>query len=149
MKKMSRGTVATLAAALALTFWVLPAAGQDAGEPTIPEFGVGSEVVDHELAGKADRFEEGQQVVFWTRVVGGAEGQRIRHVWMRDGEEVVSIGLALGGAHWRTYSRKTLHPGSVGSWTVEARDDGDRVLARSEFECVSAGAASAGSAGDS
>ena len=95
--------------------------------------------MDRELKGKSDRFEEGSQVVFLTRVIGGEEGDRIRHVWIRDKEEVVSVGLTLGGSHWRTYSRKTMHPGSVGDWVVEARDDADRVLARAEFTCVPAG----------
>ena len=45
--------------------------------------------------------------------------------------------LTLGGEHWRTQSRKTLHEGSAGRWTVEAVDGKGRVLARREFVCVS------------
>jgi hypothetical protein len=74
--------------------------------------------------------------VFWTLVVGGSAGDRISHVWLRDGEEMLAVGLAIGGPHWRTWSNKTLHTGSAGSWAVEARDAEGRVLARDEFTCV-------------
>jgi hypothetical protein len=74
-------------------------------------------------------------VYYWTRVVGGSEGDRIRHVWLHGGEEVVSIGLNVGGSHWRTYSSKMLPAGSTGAWAVEARDENGRVLSREEFTC--------------
>lgn len=117
----------------------LPAAAEEGraeSHLSVPESGVGSGIADRELEGEGDRFAEGTAVVFWTRVVGGQEGERIRHVWLREGQEVISIGLTLGGPQWRTYSRKTLHPGSAGNWTVEARDGEDRVIARAEFVCV-------------
>lgn len=110
---------------------------------SINDYGVGTDVVDRELKGKGDQFEEGSKVVFFTRVIGGADGDRIRHVWLHEKEEVVSIGLTLGGSHWRTYSRKTLPPGTTGAWAVEARDAEDRVLARAEFTCVAAGTGTA------
>ena len=106
---------------------------------SISDYGVGTDVVDRELKGKGDRFEEGTKVAFLTRVVGGSDGDRIRHVWLYEKEEIVSIGLTLGGSHWRTFSRKTLPPGTTGAWAVEARDAEDRVLARVEFTCVAAG----------
>jgi hypothetical protein len=102
----------------------------------VTESGVGTAVVDRQLEGRAASFVEGTKVFFWTRVEGGSPGDRIHHVWMRDGKEI-SIGLGIGGAHWRTHSTKTLHPGSVGTWAVEARDADGKVLARAEFVCVS------------
>lgn len=130
-------SVVPLAVVMLSMSWQPVVAQEDEG-PTlsVPEYGVGTDVVDHELQGKSDRFEEGAKVVFWTRVVGGEEGDRIRHVWIHDGEEVLSIGLALGGPHWRTYSRKTLHAGSAGPWRVEARDADGHVLAAVDFTCV-------------
>jgi hypothetical protein len=138
-----RRTAALARAALGATLILAlprPALGQETARLAVPDSGVGSEVVDRELEGEADRFEEGGQVVFWTRVVGGAEGQRILHAWRREGDEEISIGLTVGGPHWRTFSRKTMHRGSAGKWTVEARDTEGRVLARAEFECVVPGA---------
>jgi hypothetical protein len=101
---------------------------------TVSEFGVGRRVVNHRLEGRGDRFEEGSVVWFSTRVLGGTSGERIRHVWFRGGEAVQSIGLPLGGPHWRTHSQKTLW--GTGRWSVEARDESGTVLARAEFSCV-------------
>jgi hypothetical protein len=73
----------------------------------------------------------GQRVTFGTRVLGGAVGEHIRHVWLRDGKVEQSIPLRLGGASWHTYSTKTL--GRPGAWAVEARDDKGHVLARADL----------------
>ena len=105
---------------------------------SVTEYGVGTDVVDHQLQGRADSFREGSSVVFWTRLVGGSEGDVITHVWIHEGAEKVSIDLAIGGSHWRTYSRKTLHRGLTGQWTVEARDEGGNLLASATFTCTAA-----------
>ena len=86
------------------------------------------------MQGASDRFTVGQRVSFVTRVTGGKAGERIRHVWLRDGKVEQSIRLRLGAASYRTYSTKTL--GRPGAWAVEARDDAGRVLARAEFACA-------------
>jgi cytoskeleton protein RodZ len=105
----------------------------------VSEFGVGTGVVNRRLVGESDRFEQGTPVWFWTRVVGGEQGVPIRHVWVHEGRPVASTELTLGGAHWRTQSRKTLTAGSLGRWAAEARDAQGHVLARSEFVCVPSG----------
>jgi hypothetical protein len=111
-------------------------AQEDDGGPRVEDHGVGSAIVDRNLEERKDTFVEGERAVFWTLVEGGDAGDRVAHVWLRDGEEMLSVGLAVGGPHWRTWSNKTLHPGSAGSWAVEARDPEGRVLARDEFTCV-------------
>jgi transcriptional regulator with XRE-family HTH domain len=121
---------------------VEPPAAQSA--PTTPaplllsvtDYGVGTAVENRHLVGKSDRFTEGTQVWFWTRVQGGTRGHRIEHVWFREGVEAMRISLQIGGPSWRTFSTKTLQAGVAGDWAVEARDDAGRVLARSEFVCV-------------
>lgn len=100
---------------------------------SVTESGVGTGVVDRRLAGQGTRFEEGSTVFFFTRVVGGASGQKLRHVWLHEGRVIQSIELSLGSAHWRTYSTKTLR--ASGNWAVEARSADDRVLARADFTC--------------
>jgi hypothetical protein len=47
----------------------------------------------------------------------------------------MTVELRIGGAHWRTQSRRTLRPGSAGQWAVEARDATGTVLARTDFTC--------------
>lgn len=97
----------------------------------VAESGVGLRLVGTRLEGEGDRFRPGQRVTFATRVLGGEAGERIRHVWLRDGRVEQSIDLRLGGASWRTHSTKTL--GRPGAWAVEARDQQGRVLARADL----------------
>jgi len=110
-----------------------PAPRPAASELAVPDHGVGTGVAGHELRGRTDTFAPGDRVWFWTRVVGGAAGDRIRHVWIHDGREVETVELRVGGPHWRTHSVKTLHDAAVGDWTVEARDGSGTVLAREAF----------------
>jgi transcriptional regulator with XRE-family HTH domain len=98
--------------------------------------GVGTGVEDHRLVGRGDRFAEGTVVAFWTRVLGGAPGDVIHHIWIHDGREVMRADLEVGGSHWRTFSRGVLPEGSTGSWVAEARDADGRLLAREEFLCL-------------
>ncbi len=137
MKKTA--VVVIVLAAVGLLAPVFPAVAQDQATLKITESGVGSGMEDRNLVGVAELFQEGDQVWFWTRVIGGADGDRIRHVWLRDGEEMLSVGLTLGGPHWRTWTRKTLHPGSTGTWTVEARDEAGAILATATFVCAAPG----------
>jgi hypothetical protein len=107
-----------------------------AGVLTIPDHGVGTRIENNRLVGQSDRFREGDRIWFWNRVLGGGPGRTIRHVWTKDGVAITNATLELGGSHWRTNSRKTLYPGSAGSWTVEALDEEGNVLARREFTCT-------------
>jgi hypothetical protein len=127
-----------LPCALAVLLVATVASAQSADGPSVPDYGVGTGVENRALVGKADSFAEGTKVYFLTRVVNGQAGDRVHHVWMREGNEVLSIGLSVGGSHWRTYSNKTLHPGSVGSWRVEVRDADGKVLASQDFTCTPA-----------
>jgi transcriptional regulator with XRE-family HTH domain len=106
-------------------------------ELRVSHSGVGTAVEDRRLVGRADRFVEGTEVSFWTRVLGGRPGDEIRHFWFHEGRVAMRADLAIGGSHWRTHSRLELPRGSTGPWTVEARDLAGRILAREEFLCVS------------
>jgi hypothetical protein len=136
MKMKNTAVVVVAIVTLVLLVPALPAVAQEQAKLSISESGVGSGVEERSLVGVADRFRVGDQVWFWTRVTGGEDGDRIRHVWLQDGEEKLSVGLTLGGSHWRTWTRKTMHPGSAGAWTVEARDMAGNVLATTGFVCV-------------
>jgi transcriptional regulator with XRE-family HTH domain len=103
---------------------------------TVSGSAVGTGIVDHSLVGRADRFNEGDRVAFWTRVLAAKPGDVIHHYWFHEGRAVMRRDLTIGGPHWRTYSRYTLPEGSRGSWVVEARDGTGRVLARADFLCL-------------
>ncbi len=114
-----------------------PAAGAPNTELRVSHSGVGTGVENRRLVGRADRFVEGTVVSFWTRVVGGAPGGAIHHLWIHNGDVIMRAELEIGGSHWRTFSRRALPEGSTGPWTVEARSPDGRVLAHEEFLCVS------------
>ena len=113
-----------------------PALSELPARLSIEEHGVGSGVANRRLVGPRERFEEGSVVWFWTHVQGGRRGDRVEHVWLRDGREIGTVPLRVAGAQWRTQSRRQMGLGSAGRWTVEARDDEGRVLASSSFEVV-------------
>ena len=69
---------------------------------TIPQMGVGTSNSERNLVGRSDRFPEGAKVWFWTRIVGGKSGDRVRHVWMHEGRTHMNAELRVGGSHWRT-----------------------------------------------
>jgi hypothetical protein len=106
----------------------------------VPESALGTRIVNHAVADRRTLFAEGEPVVFWTRVLGGKPGEVVHHYWLHEGAMVMRSPLPIGGPHWRTFSRYRLPPGSHGTWVVEARDDGGRVLAAQEFTCVPASA---------
>ncbi len=103
---------------------------------SVSESALGTGVVDHAPTGVADRFHEGERVLFWTRVVAAKPGGVIRHYWLHEGKPVMRADLQIGGSHWRTFSRLTLPEGASGNWAVEARDETGRVLAREQFLCL-------------
>jgi cytoskeletal protein RodZ len=103
---------------------------------SVADFGVGTTVRSRQLVGRADRFEEGSQVAFWTRVTGGQPGDVISHVWFHEGQAVMRADLEIGSADWRTFSRRVLPDGATGDWLVEARGPDGGLLARLEFSCV-------------
>ena len=129
-------TVLELSALPQQTQGKIMTAGEDDWRLSIPEFGVGTRIVHHQLENQAEHFEEGTEVWFWTRVLGGEAGEPIRHIWLYENREVDSVELILGGPHWRTQSRRTLQPGSAGRWAAEARDSAGLVMARQEFISV-------------
>ncbi|HJS74263.1 MAG TPA: DUF2914 domain-containing protein, partial [Vicinamibacteria bacterium] len=108
-------------------------------EISVTDSAVGTQIVEHRLVDRADRFSEGEQVAFWTRVLAEKPGEVIHHYWFHEGRPVMRKDLPIRATHWRTFSRYTLPDGSSGSWVVEARDGAGRVLARAEFQCVETG----------
>ncbi len=104
---------------------------------TIPQMGVGTGISERNLVGRSDRFPEGAKVWFWTRIVGGKSGDRVRHVWMHEGRTHMNAELRVGGSHWRTYSTLELPVGAAGDWVVEVRASDGTVLAHEKFLCIS------------
>ena len=113
-----------------------PVRAPEPGHLTVSEFDIGTEVAEARLAGGPHRFEEGSVLWFRASVLGGRPGDTIRHVWRHGARPVAVAPIDLHGETWSTESRLQLLPGSIGDWTVEARDPVGRVLARVRFTCV-------------
>jgi transcriptional regulator with XRE-family HTH domain len=125
------GAVDTATAAAKPSAPAAPPLSVSSGGLAVSDYGIGR---DRRLAVRDDRFVEGEVVWFSTRIVGGSRGDRVRHVWLRDGKAVQTVVLGVGASSWRTQSNKTLW--GAGAWSVEARDQEGRVLARATFTCT-------------
>jgi cytoskeleton protein RodZ len=104
---------------------------------SVPQMGVGTGIVERNLVGQNDRFPVGTRVWFWTRIVGGRDGDRVRHAWRHDGRVYMNARLPIGGSHWRTYSTLELPAGTEGEWTLEVHGEEGAVLAQTTFVAVS------------
>jgi hypothetical protein len=93
------------------------------------EIKAGTGVEKFEITGESATFPAGTTVWVWTRVKGG-EGN-IKHVWKKDGKEVWTATLAIGGKDWRTQSRRTIP--KAGEWEVEAQTDSGASLGSVKF----------------
>ncbi len=116
----------------------IAAEGETGSYLAIKVAGLGAGVENRTLVGTGDIFPEGSKVYFFTWVLGGQAGDHVTHVWLHGEEEKFTIDLAVGGPSWRTWSNKTMHPGSVGNWRVEVRDASGNVLDGMSFECTAA-----------
>jgi hypothetical protein len=96
------------------------------------EITIGKSVAGGMAVDTASAFDAGVgQVAGWTRVTGLAAGTKITHLWIH-GADSTRIELTIGGSPWRTYSRKTVPPGSSGEWKLEVLGpDGTRIASRS------------------
>jgi len=63
-----------------------------------------------------------EQLYCFTRVVGAPTDTSISHVWYLNGTELARIELPVRSDNWRTWSVKTIFPGSAGEWKVDILD---------------------------
>ena len=93
------------------------------------EVKVGTGVEKFEITGESATFPAGTTVWVWSRITNG-EGT-IKHVWKRDGKEVWSAPLAIGGKRWSTQSRRTIP--KAGEWEVEVQTEAGASLGSVKF----------------
>jgi hypothetical protein len=63
-----------------------------------------------------------ERLFCFTRVTGAAADTTIVHVWSLRGKETSRIELPVRSSDWRTWSSKTIYPGSAGDWKVDILD---------------------------
>jgi len=114
-----------------------PVAAAPAGESRlrVAEVAFGRGVNNRLLEGPGEVFQENERVYCYSRILGGANGQTVQHIWIFRDREVQTIDLTVKSDDWRTWSYKTLFPGLAGDWAVEIRDSEGRPLGRYSFIC--------------
>jgi len=63
-----------------------------------------------------------ERLFCFTRVTGATADTAIVHVWYLRGVEMSRIELPVRSGDWRTWSSKTIFPGSAGDWKVDILD---------------------------
>ena len=92
-------------------------------DPTA-EVKAGTGVEKREVVGEAATFPAGTTVWVWSKITDG-EGA-VKHVWKRDGQEVWTATLKVGGKKWSTQSRRSIQ--KAGAWEVEVQSaDGAKI----------------------
>lgn len=98
-----------------------------------------SAVEKREPVGEAVSFAAGK-VYTWTKVTSENVPARIKHVYYKEGKKAAEIELAVNTSPCRTWSAKTVTPGS---WKVEVTDEAGNVLTSAEFTVTGAAAEAA------
>jgi len=133
---------AALLCVLAIALPLLPseAIAQDAERASssglsVNELSTGTGLEERALTGKADTFSVSDgAVIAWLSVRNPGEEQTVSIVWTQDGTERLRYESSIGkSVRWRTWSKMTLTPRRLGSWTVEVLDGSGVSLAKSEF----------------
>lgn len=113
---------------IALSLVTSLAAAEDAAKPpaTEPapvassataEVKAGTGVEKRAIVGEAASFPAGTTVWVWSLIQNG-EGA-VKHVWKRDGSDVWTATLKVGGKRWSTQSRRTIP--KPGAWEVDVQ----------------------------
>ncbi len=90
-----------------------------------------SSVENREPVGTAASFPATAEELFCFSELSGAEGTaEATHVWSKDGKEVFRQTLPVKAAHWRTWSRKKVSPGT---WKVSVLDGSGAEIGSASF----------------
>lgn len=101
---------------------------------TISRAVVATDVQDREPLGEATSFGADVGTVYFYTVFEGDFGERqLEHVWIRDGEEMARVPLAVRGPRWRTWSSKAIPADWSGNWTVRVVDEQGTELESIDF----------------
>ena len=88
-------------------------------------------VENREPVGVAKEFNASVgQVSCWTEVLAETVPAKIKHVWYFDNQQVYEISLDVNYPRTRTWSTKTIKPGS---WRVDVTDETGTVLTSVSF----------------
>jgi len=69
----------------------------------------------------------------WSKITGALGEVTVKHVWMRDGKEMLAVDLPVKSVAWRTFSQKKILPQWTGSWEVKVVDSSGATLGSVAF----------------
>lgn len=119
------------------------AAPAEAVSVTLDSAVLATGVENKNAVGEATTFTDSGRVFCWTKVGTVSAATSIKHVWYFGEEKKFEIDLSVPSSGYRTYSSKTVWPGS---WKVEVTDAAGTVLKTLEFTVTKAEAAPAAEA---
>jgi hypothetical protein len=109
------------------------ASGQEesAGGLKVEKAVAAASVRDREPVGEATEFEASVGTVScWTKILAENPPTTIKHIWYADGDQVFEKTLDIKFASVRTWTTKTVKPGS---WRVDVADEAGTVLTSVTF----------------
>lgn len=90
---------------------------------------VSSGIADKEPVGISEHFfSDVEKIYCFSEFFDAEKSTEIRHRWIYKGEVVSDVPLEIKGPRWRTWSMKSIPPGSAGEWKVEIVSSGGKVL---------------------
>jgi hypothetical protein len=99
---------------------------ESAGGLKVEKAVAAASVEDREPVGEATEFDASAGTVScWTKILAENPPTTIKHVWYADGEQVFEKTLDIKFASVRTWTTKTVKPGS---WRVDVTDEAGTVL---------------------
>jgi hypothetical protein len=120
---VSRAVVSPAAASSATTDATTVATASDL---SVESASVAKKVVDRQPSGQGP-FVDGSTVWTWNRIINpGGKKRTVRHIYYREGKQIVVVSLAIGGASWRTWSHTRIQ--GPGQWRVDIVDEQSLVL---------------------
>jgi hypothetical protein len=102
-----------------------------AGNTTVEEMVFATGVESRMPLGVAEAFDASTpRVVCWTRIAAESPPVTVRHVWSRDGKNLVEVPLTVNYPSGRYWSIKNVAPGD---WRVDVVNEKGEVLESKAF----------------
>ncbi len=69
----------------------------------------------------------------WSKITGVRGEATVKHIWTRDGKEMLAVDLPVKSVAWRTFSQKKILPQWTGNWEVKVVDSSGATLCSVAF----------------
>lgn len=103
----------------------------EAGDLKITEMAVTTKVVKGNPIDSVRRISSSsvKTLYCFTRFTGPKDTDTtVKHIWYLNNKVVLEDAMPVKGAHWRSYSSKSVQKGVSGEWRCDAQDDEGTVL---------------------